>query len=333
MIFMKNKVTGISLDNGNAFVVRFAKNIKNFFIKRKNDSIIEPSVAEQITSPIIKDFEYDGTVERLKGIYASDVAKFKRILESKINPPFLSNFYRNIRTATIMTSDKLPKNISGQYANENTILVSKDCNCPRETIFHELTHLSSSNMLDNIRRVGFRYRDDKNNIDIGLGINEGYTSYFTTKLSGIIGGYLFGMMVAKTVEEIVGTNKMRELYFNATLKGLMQELQKYATEEEITCFLYNLDGYTNKSLYSKHDAYNKEVCTEYVNLVKNFLFKIIYTKLNSEEFSEEEMDNSYKLYSRRFSLGVPLGNGEFLRTSVEENMEIFNSIKNEKHFI
>lgn len=40
MIFMENKVTGISLDNENAFVVRFAKNIKNFFIKRKNDSII-----------------------------------------------------------------------------------------------------------------------------------------------------------------------------------------------------------------------------------------------------------------------------------------------------
>ena len=76
MIFMENKVTGVSLDNGNAFVVRFAKNIKNFFIKRKNDSIIEPSVVEQITSPIIKDFEYDGTVERLKDIYASDVSKF-----------------------------------------------------------------------------------------------------------------------------------------------------------------------------------------------------------------------------------------------------------------
>lgn len=66
MIFMENKVTGISLDNENAFVVRFAKNIKNFFIKRKNDSIIEPSVVEQIASPIIKDFEYDGTIERLK---------------------------------------------------------------------------------------------------------------------------------------------------------------------------------------------------------------------------------------------------------------------------
>ena len=330
---MENKVTGVSLDNGNAFVVRFARNIKNFFIKRKNDSIIEPSVAEQIASPIIKDFEYDGTVERLKGIYASDVAEFKKLLESKVNPAFLSNFYRNIRTATIMTSDNLPKNIAGRYANENTILVSKDCNCPRETIFHELTHLSSSNMLDNIRRVGFRYKDDKNNIDIGLGINEGYTSYLTTKLFGVIGKYLFEMIVAKTVEEIVGANKMQELYFNANLKGLIQELQKYVDEEEITNFLYNLDGYTKKSLYSKHDAYDKEICIEYVNLVKNFLFKIIYAKLNSEGLSEEEMDNSFKLYSRGFSFGVPLGNGEILRTSVEENMEIFNGIKNEKHFI
>lgn len=94
------------------------------------------------------------------------------------------------------------KNIASQYTNENTILVSKDDKSPRETIFHELTHLSSSNKLDNITRVGFRYRDDKNDINIGLGINEGYTSYLNTKLFYIIDrAYLFGMMVAKTVEE------------------------------------------------------------------------------------------------------------------------------------
>lgn len=330
---MENKVTGVSLDNGNAFVVRFARNIKNFFIKRKNDSIIEPSVAEQIASPIIKDFEYDGTVERLKGIYASDVVEFKKLLESKVNPAFLSNFYRNIRTATIMTSDNLPKNIAGRYANENTILVSKDCNCPRETIFHELTHLSSSNMLDNIRRFGFDYRDAKNDINIGLGINEGYTSYLTTKLFGVIGGYLFGVMVAKTVEEIIGAKKMQELYFNANLKGLIQELQKYIDEEEITNFLYNLDDFTRKYLCNEHGAYDKEICIEYVNQVKNTLFKIIYTKLSSEGFSEEEMDDYFKLCSKRFSHGVPLSDDEILRTSVEENMEIFNSIKNEKYFI
>lgn len=331
---MKNKVTGVSLDNGNVFVVRFAKNIKNFFIKRKNDSIIESSVAEQITSPIIKDFEYDGTVERLKGIYTSDVAEFKKILESKINPAFLSNFYRNIRTATIMTSDNFSKNITGKYTtDENTIFVSKDDNCPRETIFHELTHLSSSNKLDNIQRVGFRYGDTKNDINIGFGINEGYTSYLNNKLFGVIGGYLFEVMVAKTVEEIIGANKMQELYFNANLKGLIQELQKYVDEEEITNFLYNLDGFTRNYLYSEHDAYDKEICIEYANLVKNSLFKIIYAKLSSERFSEEEMDDYFKLCSKRFSLGVPLSDDEILRTSVEENMEIFNSIKNEKHFI
>lgn len=168
MIFMENKVTGISLDNENAFVVRFAKNIKNFFIKRKNDSIIEPSVAEQIASPIIKDFEYDGTIERLKGIYASDVAEFKKILENKVNPTFLSNFYRNIRTAKIIESDKLPKKANGvYYNNKNTIFVRKNAVCSKEILFHELTHLSSNNNLDSMRRIGFFYDNTKEHFSIG----------------------------------------------------------------------------------------------------------------------------------------------------------------------
>ena len=45
------------------------------------------------------------------------------------------------------------------------------------------------------------------------------------------------------------------------------------------------------------------------------------------------MDDYFKLCSKRFSHGVLLSDDEILRTSVEENMEIFNSIKNEKHFI
>ena len=103
MIFMENKVTGVSLDNGNAFVVRFAKNI-----------------------------------ERLKGIYASDVAKFKKLLESKVNPAFLSNFHRNIRTAKIIESDKLPKKANGvYYNNKNTIFVRKNTVCSKEILFHE----------------------------------------------------------------------------------------------------------------------------------------------------------------------------------------------------
>ena len=35
MIFMKNKVTGVSLDTGNAFVVRFTRNIKKFSLREK----------------------------------------------------------------------------------------------------------------------------------------------------------------------------------------------------------------------------------------------------------------------------------------------------------
>lgn len=261
MIFMENKVTGVSLDNGNAFVVRFAKNI-----------------------------------ERLKGIYASDVAKFKKLLESKVNPAFLSNFHRNIRTAKIIESDKLPKKANGvYYNNKNTIFVRKNAVCSKEILFHELTHLSSNNNLDSMRRIGFFYDNTKEHFSIGYGINEGYTAYCNFKLFGSAIAYPFESLVSKTIEEIIGENTMEELFFNADLKRLIQELQKYVSENEIIDFLCKLDTFTYNGFNNKIN--DDETMIKAVNAVKSFLFKVIYISSKTKGLSSDEIDSIFKWYA------------------------------------
>lgn len=72
------------------------------------------------------------------------------------------------------------------YNNKNTIFIRKNAVCSKEILFHELTHLSSNNSLDSMRRIGFFYDNTKEHFSIGYGINEGYTAYFNFKLFGSV---------------------------------------------------------------------------------------------------------------------------------------------------
>lgn len=93
-------------------------------------------------------------------------------------------------------------------------------------------------------RIGFFYDNTKEHFSIGYGINEGYTAYCNFKLFGSAIAYPFESLVSKTIEEIIGENTMEELFFNADLKRLIQELQKYVSENEIIDFLCKLDTFT-----------------------------------------------------------------------------------------
>lgn len=90
---------------------------------------------------------------------------------------------------------------------------------------HELLHLSSANL--------------KNDFGIySKGLDEGYTSllaerYFGEKTSD---DYIFFKNIMLILERIVGGNRMEKFYFNADVLGLINELKKYTTMEEIDGF-------------------------------------------------------------------------------------------------
>ena len=64
---------------------------------------------------------------------------FKKYQKVKLIQLFLSNFYRNIRTAKIIESDRLPKKANGVYYNN----------------------------LNSMRRIGFFYDNTKEHFSIG----------------------------------------------------------------------------------------------------------------------------------------------------------------------
>ena len=119
---------------------------------------------------------------------------------------------------------------------------------------------------------------------IGTGINEGYTDlmtkrylvedYGTNKI-----GYAYEEKIALLTELIVGKDKMINLYFQANLKGLVEELAKYSSVEEAKEFITILDTITNiktnKLIIEKEDLLGS-----LINRVNIYLYKAFNTKTN-----------------------------------------------------
>ena len=76
-------------------------------------------------------------------------------------------------------------------------------------------------------------------------LNEGYTEYLTqkyfTKKMKYTESEDFSVFFAKGIENIVGPEKMQECYFNANLGSLIEELEQYASKEDILKLLFLID--------------------------------------------------------------------------------------------
>ena len=149
----------------------------------------------------------------------------------------------------------------GYYdSNENEIVVEyyKDRRISKEsieeTLIHELIHMASTRTTKDGNITGFEIP-----YYIGLNLNEGYTEYITEKYfikgNAYVKSKSMNLFLAKGIENIVGQERMQELFFDANLKGLVDELSKYDKEVNIKKLLYLMDRYTrimrgNKDLCS-----------------------------------------------------------------------------------
>ena len=78
----------------------------------------------------------------------------------------------------------------------------------------------------------------------GIALNEGYTEHLNQQHffpDYFDDSYLHEQSIAYEFEKIIGRVKMEKLYFEADLYGLIQELTKYASVEEIITFLRDFD--------------------------------------------------------------------------------------------
>ncbi len=176
----------------------------------------------------------------------------------------------------------------GYTVKNNKILVDK--NNGSVSIYHELFHMASSIYKDGIDYCGFRQASLKpGRVNLGTGINEGYTQKMTERYFGYIKGvrgscYNLLSCFADNLERIIGQEKMESLYLNANLLGLINELKNYASEEEIAKFISSTDFLYNYVIYSNIKSFPgaKEMIKSSLKTANEFLFRTYAIKLKKQ---------------------------------------------------
>lgn len=234
--------------------------------------------------------------------YSSAIFNFINVLEKKFTKSVLRNFYHNINSISVNEVKEMIKNprTKGRYNLFNNIIYLKEKQVV--SIYHELFHMSSTKVFGNFSYSGFSLYNRTERKSIGIGITEGYTQLMTERYFGndsttrfleknygienakrIVGrSYQFQVLIASKLEEIIGKEKMEELYLNADLYGLVDELTKYSSKEEINDFISKMDFlHSNiKSVY-EFSLKNDKLKRSFVE-VSNFLLKCYSKKIDIE---------------------------------------------------
>lgn len=230
------------------------KAFKNFSIHRE----LKPkNVSKILPPPELKEVNREIDIESICAKEFGDkILRFIKVIIENFNPEVLNNFYNNLKTikvsskSLVLRNFLLHTNAVGTYnPKHNEIAIATETD--DTTITHELLHMASSFYKDKMSRSGFNQFYSKGLLNIGNGINEGYTELLNQRYFGgteyplgirrSISTYGYLKLITEKLEQIVGKEKMENLYFSANLKGLIQELNKYASEEEIMKFITDTD--------------------------------------------------------------------------------------------
>lgn len=214
---------------------------------------------------------------------------FANIMIKKFPQKNLTNFYNNINTLTTSYSKfKLFNLISrgyivGTYNPRKNKITTRENNIS-QAIYHELLHMASSTYKEKIVYSGFSQMSLKPGFaNLGKGINEGYTEllnrrYFIEE-GGLIPSYEYELIITRKLEKIIGKQKMQELYLNANLHGLIQELKQYSNDEEIMKFISNTDFILFHLDHKILKMGEKKLLINSLKNVNKFLLKAYSTKL------------------------------------------------------
>ena len=304
----------------------------------KGDILPEKIDVSKIEKPkIAKISMSEKSLEQLaKNQYFESIKTFNDVVESNFNSEDLNNYYQNIRRVKIDSSKLLEKrrmkshNIAGQYSSRDNKIQLVD----PETIYHELFHMASTNTP---KFIGFSQNG------IGDALNEGYTEVMSHRYfpNYSYDSYIIQVEIVSQLERIVGKEKMEKLYLTSNLKGLIIELQKYASKEEIERFIANSDyallleksmGYRNVgdkivNKLMKNKGYIKRIrnLRKASNEIELFLQNCLEKKIiidfkekgHFEDMTEEEMLLLLKL--RNIDMNDPINNNHLNKDLIDFN--------------
>lgn len=185
-------------------------------------------------------------------------------------------FLKNLQTLLIEEKENfkdliyIPPKVNGFYDfDENKIVVLEDHILT--SIYHELLHCASSKKVEDGSICGFSKKTNK--INIGRGLNEGYTILLEERYFGNIynqTAYTLEKHIASMLEKIIGKDIMTKLYFDASLQKLIKVMGCFSKEDDIYEFLINIDKVNSKK--------NIE---ENLNRIAKFLLKYYFNKMEN----------------------------------------------------
>ena len=222
-------------------------------------------VAKKISiPPEIIDIEKNINLDHISDSLKPYIEYFVDTLEANYDSDMLSIMYNNLNSLIVFEKDSQyakKKHLEGTYnSRRNSIIIFN--NNIGITLYHELLHMASTIFKNGVIYTGFHQRTYfGKNEDIGKGLNEGYTELLTQRLFSNEDdriGYYFERFVASYVEELVGEDKMASLFFKGNLKGLIEELTAYNSEENVIFFIKCLDyfcrNWRDKSCHKNNDT-------------------------------------------------------------------------------
>ena len=279
---------------GTDFKVQFFKNNtspKKYKISFDIDDINEAVIPEEIIPRGQKRvFDLTGKDEILKKYIES----FMEMIEANYSEKDLNYYHKNINDLKVNDGFNfkyflirlLISNSAGFYDSQtNEIRINNYKEDSLETnIFHELFHMASTFNGSNVIYVGFNQYNKNTSRSIGDGINEGYTEFLAQKHSSEDStriSYPYEIQVINILKDIIGEEKMTSLYLTGNLKGLISELSKYSSVDEVIEFIVLLDSITkNHYLFCDRELLREiERRKEKVDL---FLAKIYFNSKESE---------------------------------------------------
>lgn len=214
----------------------------------------------------MKQFKTYVTPENLKTcLWNLKTVKIKRItLENDIKE-FINNML-NLQRAT------------GTYLySDNTINLYST---RKSTLSHEFLHMASS---INLLHCGFHYNTYNNQwIEIGRGINEGYTELLNHRIFGSKSlSYRHNVKIARLFETFFDDRQdMENAYFHGDIDTLYTAFCEYGTKEEFFKIMNNLDNLAT----TKIPIYN--TITSVQTQLK--LYDVIKRSKNKEKISSFE---------------------------------------------
>ena len=214
----------------------------------------------------------------LKEEFKDAVVHFVETMEANYDKEDLQNLYRNVESLKIIYFNIFNRIYTqelfsaGTYDYKNIIHI--DRNYLKLSINHELLHMASTKRKeDGTMCIGFRMYDKKNRLSTAL--NEGYTSLLAERLFGEEVFYSYEYLIAVALEEILGKKAMGKYYLNGDLDGLIDELSKYSSKQDVYDFLNCI----------KYAAYNyvSDDSTLIKDIIISFMLKVFVNKNKDKE--------------------------------------------------